>query len=383
MDRISNLSIYSIFLIPFINFSPIASSNISFSMIGIFLCFISLLRSKKIFISQESFFLILFIFFTIISQVFSLDTVSNKYFSQIINIFFITLCFIAFNSLSYNFDKIHIYDYYFKCGVTVCLVSFFFFAIAFIAKTDAALYFVRFFNNSGNFSGTGVNLHVGSLFSEVRMNLIFPEPSFFSMYISSIIGVSIILKKPKKIILILLFFLLLTVGRTGFLAVVILFAALFLVKFIRPNRLSRGFIGILLLIAPIFFYLAIFSYLTNLDYSFFQRVSSIENAFLYAKDSIIYGHGFDTYSSEMRSIGYHSGDIFNFPLNLLVSGGLLAFVPFTAFIFFIFFNTPLREFPILCSIMGIFSTIPNINIYFLILIMAVACSNRINGLNLK
>ena len=367
---------FSIFLIPFINFSPVPSSNISFSMIGALLCFIGLLKNKKIFISHESFIFIVFCFLLIISQILSSDTISNKYFSQIINIWVVVFCFIAFNSLAMVYKKELIYECYFRYGFVICLISFCFFVVAFIAKSDAALLFVRFFNNSGNFDGIGVNLWAGNLLTEVRMNLFFPEPSFFSMYIATLIGVGIILNKPKKIILTLIFFLLLTVGRTGFLAVFILFLALLFIKIFKPNKLIRGFIGTLLLVLPIFAYLLIFSYLTSFDYSFFQRIDSISNAYMYAQESLVYGHGYNTYANEMRVIGYHSGDVFNFPLNLLITGGLLVTVPFFLLIFYIFFNSSIEEFPMLCSIMGILSTIPTLNIYFLILIMAVACSNK-------
>ena len=175
----------------------------------------------------------------------------------------------------------------------------------------------------------------------------------------------------------LIVFLLLTVGRTGILALCVIFLTLLFIKLFNPNRLIRGFIGVSLLIFPIFLYLLIFDYLTIIDISFFQRIDSIRNAISFASESIIYGHGFETYNNMVRSIGYHSGDIFNFFLSLLVVGGLLSLMPFVIFVFFVFFNSSKEELPLLCSILAILSTIPSINIYFLIFIMAVSSSSSL------
>jgi len=368
---------FSIFLLPFINFSPVSSSNISFSMIGFILCFLILIKQKKLYISQTSLLFFVFILFLTFSQILSSDSITNKYFSQIINMILILICFITFNSLATNYGKFEIYEYYFRYGIILCLITFCFFSVIFLLKTDSGLYFIKLFNNSGNFTGTGVALHSGQLFSEVRMNLFFPEPSFFSIYISTLIGIGIALKKQKKIIFMLIVFLLLTVGRTGILALSMIFLTLLFIKLFNPNRLIRGFIGVSLLIFPIFLYLLIFNYLTNIDMSFFQRIDSIRNAISFASESIIYGHGFETYNNMARSIGYHSGDIFNFFLSLLVVGGLLSLMPFVIFIFFVFFNSSKEELPLLCSILAILSTIPSLNIYFLIFIMAASSSSSL------
>ena len=379
MKKIGSICFLSIFFIAFINFSPLPSSNISFSMIGFLLCLLYLIKNKEIHISQESILFLFFISCLLVSQIINSENISMKYFTQIANILLIFLCFISFNSLATFYGKDQIYIAYFKYGLIVCNISFIYFIATYLLQTDESLKLLRFFNNSGNYTATGVALWGGNFFSSVRMNLFFPEPSFFSMYIATLIGVGIFLGKQKKIIFLLIFFLFLTVGRTGILAFFVLVSTILFNKIFNPNRIFRAFIGVALLIFPIFLYLALFSFLTAFDYSFFQRIDSINNSINFFYESFIFGHGFETYNNYVRSYGYHSGDIFNFPLNIAVAGGIVSLISFAMFLFVVFLNSSKDEFPMLCSIVAIMSTIPSINIYFIIMIMSIACS--LNFLN--
>ena len=373
MRHLDRLSILSIALLPFINFSPLSSSGISFSLLGFLAGFVALIKRKRVFISPEAMFFLFFVLCLVISQIYSSSSVSNKYFSQIINYFLTFICFISFNSLASYFGKRVVYEYYFKFGLILNLVTFCFFIISYNLKSDAfSSLFFYFFNNSGSYSANGLNLFDGSFFNNVRMNLFFPEPSFYAMHITTLIGVGIIIKKPNYLIAMLLVFLFLTLGRTGIFATLVLFLSILFVRIFKPNNLSRGFIGIFLLIFPLLAFLGLFTFLAEFDASFFQRMDSINNALSFFQDSLFFGHGFDTYANLMRASGFHSGGIFNYPLQLMVSAGLVGFIPFIFFIFSIFYSSSQKEFPILCSIMTIISTIPAITIYFLIFIMAVS-----------
>lgn len=371
MRKIS-LSWLMLLSVPFINFGPIVGAKVTFAhLTGVIVLLMLALKGRlrlnhptivagSVFITAIT----IIIFATVIF------TGRIGVLTQLINYIFMFAIMLASYSLArgYNGSRLDFLERYFKTGIVLVLLSIVIFLIG-IVNPSVVHKITPIFNNANTFDLGSIT---AAFYEDLlpRLTGLSPEPSFWSVYIATLIATGLTLRRSitSFSMLLLIVGLILTLSRTGFIAV----------TFLVLYRMHRRWPNLLFITIPavIFTTMKLVSVIKidKFDISTTQRLESIAmgwNAFII---SPIFGIGWEGFSQFSKENNLDYPVIYNYYLQIATNGGLFIFTWLMIFLISIYVRTPPAYRDILIVIFTCWATVPAYNLPFIWFLFGVLIS---------
>ncbi len=372
----SSLNICRLLLIfiPLINFGPIPGGKLTFAhlfSLGLFLIWAlgDKLRLPRPAFESALVFLLLIVFNVIVGGILNSST---EQITQLVNYSFMIIIMIVGYTLAFqhSLKPNLILSWYFKVGIVYAVISLTIYIYGIF--NGAFLYAITdFFNIANTFDRGGVS---GELSETVlpRITGLSPEPSFWSIYMSTVIAVGLMLGlKPYSVsVLFLLLILGLTLARTG----MVIIAALTLYLFFK--RAPLAFLGVAffafltILLAPLGLNLS------EADDSITQRFGSLGdgwNAFLQAP---ILGLGWGGFKEYSQFNNLDCPVIFNYYLQIAAEGGIVGLSLLVVFLISLWISVPRNAHVVLLAVFVAWLSVPAYNLPYVWFLFGVLLAMR-------
>lgn len=361
--------------VPFINFGPVPGGKLTFShFVALLLLGLVLIRGRLRFKSPVLYFGCLFLFLVFSFVVGSVFAFSRSYVvTQFANYFFmVAIMVVTFHfSRSRSGKPIRLLEKYFDIGFLYIFASLTLYAVG-MMQPQLVRGIIGLFNNADTFD-------VGAITTTIyegifpRLTGFSPEPSFWAIYIITVVAVGITTGRRVYSfkILILLIAVLATFSRTGY--IVLLGFAVF--EIVRRYPLSSlGLILVGLFVLPLV--LSPFA-LDKVDLSTAQRLGSLTEGWRIFSENPVFGLGWGGFVEYSARHGLDYPVIFNYYLQLAADGGVLVLCSFVAFAAIIFWKTPKTHRGVILAILVSWMSVPAYNLPYVWFLFGVLAAARL------
>jgi hypothetical protein len=346
--------------VPLINFGPITGAKLTFAhFVAVAIVFILAARGKlrlnhPTIIVGGGF--IAAVAVVIFATIIFINRVSVL--TQLINymvMFIIMLVSYSLASRS-HISALNLLERYYRIGIFLVVLSLFIFTIG-IIYPDLVYAASAIFNNANTFDLGGIiaTFHLDLL---PRLTGLSPEPSFWSIYISTLIAMGFALKRRLASFSMLILFvaLLFTFAWTGFVAIAVFF--LFQAHRNRPALLFISIPAALIFIALVI-EAADFN---NINLSVEQRLESLATGWQAFTGSPLFGLGWSGFVefSKINQLDYPV--VFNYYLQIATDGGLFILALLLLFLSAVYVMTDTAFRGVLVVIFASWASVPSYNI---------------------
>lgn len=387
--RTLGLSWLLLLSVPFINFGPIAGAKLTFAHFAALVTVLVLVQHRWLRLNHPTILagavFISGVLVVGLATVLFVNRVSAL--TQVINYLMMFLIFLASYSLANRSRAfaISLLERYYSIGIFLVAVSLVVFAVG-IVRPGVVYMVSAVVNNANTFDlgGIAATFHRDLL---PRLTGLSPEPSFWSIYIATLIAVGLALRRrPASLPMLSLFVALVcTLALTGFVAV----AALFIYRVYR-NRPLFLIVSILFAIAAIPLAIHVIDVNNiNVDFnlSVEQRFDSLATGWRAFAGSPLFGLGWSGFVEHARINQLDYPVVFNYYLQIATDGGLFIVLFLIMFLMSVFVATGPAFRGILVVIFVAWASVPSYNlpyVWFLFgVLIATSHAPKRNGLELR
>jgi len=359
--------------LPLINFGPIPGGKLTFAHVISFVMLVVWAVRGKLRTRHQSFGFGLVFLSILTGNVLAgaIRTNNLDQFTQLLNYGFMMGVMLVAYTLAMRRDilPLNILEDYFRLGVIYASISLMLYVVG-IFHGDLLYAITDFFNIANTFNRGGLSVELTDALLP-RITGLSPEPSFWSIYLCTVLSVGFLLGRklwtPSMLFIALV--MLLTIARTG----MVVFAFMILYQTYRRAPIAV-LLGLCILLI-IFFFNVKFDY-TDTDLSIIQRFDSLFdgwNAFLQSPILGIGWGGFREYSLA-NNLDYPL--IFNYYLQVAAEGGVVGLVSLLLFLISLVVNVQRNARIVLLAIFVAWLSAPAYNLAYVWYLFGILLASR-------